>query len=163
MNYLTEFKIQQLRTRNLIAAIESIAMVTGAVIANMLIPQLLLNYVYTDTSMLTEAPAVFTYLPLVTYGIALAYFVYAMVTNFLRARQANTLEQELLLTDDCCGGSCGCGDCGDCGDNCESCDHSQDSEMSEAELLELEKIVDQALKPKKTAKTAKKKTSKKTK
>ena len=160
MNYLTEFKIQQLRTRNLIAAIESIAMVTGAVIANMLIPQLLLNYVYTDTSMLTEAPAVFTYLPLVTYGIALAYFVYAMVTNFLRARQANTLEQELLLTDDCCGGSCGCGDCGD---NCESCDHSQDSEMSEAELLELEKIVDQALKPKKAAKTAKKKTSKKTK
>ncbi len=157
MNYLTEFKIQQLRTKNLTAAVESIAAVTGAVVANMLIPQLLLKYVYVDTSTLLEAPAVFTYLPLVTYTLALAYFVYAMVGNFIRCRKANTLEQELSLTGGCCSDGC----CSDGSCNCED----GNEEISETELKELEKIVDEALKPttKKSTKTTKKKVAKKTK
>lgn len=157
MNYLTEFKIQQLRTKNLTAAVESISAVTGAVVANMLIPQLLLKYVYVDTSQLLEAPAVFTYLPLVTYSVALAYFVYAMIGNFLRNRKANALEQELALTGGCCSDGC-------CSDGSCDCDDSNE-EISDSELKELEKIVDAALKPntKKSTKAAKKKTSKKTK
>lgn len=155
MNYLTEFKIQQLRTKNLTAAVETIAVTMGAVVANMLIPQLLLQYVYTDPSAFgLEAPAVFTYMPLVTYGIALAYFVYAMVGNIMRCKKANVLEQELMLT----GGDC-------CSDG--TCCNSDEEEISEDELKELERIVDEALKPakkttkKKIAKTAKKKTAKK--
>lgn len=160
MNYLTEFKIQQLRTKNLTAATESIAMVVGAVVANMLVPQLLLKYVYTDTSALLEAPAIFTYFPLVTYTLAVVFFIYAMVGNFLRSRKASVLEQELYLSGDCC--SDGCCDGGDC--NCGH-DHG-DEEISDAELKELEKIVDEALKPKKemakkTAKASKKKSAKK--
>lgn len=143
MNYLTEFKIQQLRTKNLTAATESIAMVVGAVVANMLVPQLLLKYVYTDTSALLEAPAIFTYFPLVTYTVALVYFVYVMVGNFLRNRKAALLEQELYLSGDCCSDGCCTG--GDC--NCGH-DHGNE-EISDAELKELEKIVDEALKPKK--------------
>lgn len=156
MNYLTEFKIQQLRTKNLTAAVESIAMVTGAVVANMLAPQLLLKYVYTDTSAMLEAPAIFTNFPLATYSIALAYFIYAMVGNFIRNRKASVLEQELLLT----GGYCD--DCGDCS-NCDNCQHDGGEDISEDELKELERIVDEALKPsaktaKKTTKSSKKKT-----
>ena len=134
MNYLTEFKIQQLRTKNLTAAIESIAVVLGAVITNMLVPQLLIKYVY-DPTTLTEAPAIFELLPLITYGIALAYFAYAMVNNFLRSRKANNLEQELLVSGTCCSdGSC-------------SCEGEDGEEISEEELKELERIVDEALKP----------------
>ncbi len=157
MNYLTEFKIQQLRTKNLTAAVESISAVTGAVVANMLIPQLLLKYVYVDTTQLLEAPAVFTYLPLVTYSLALAYFAYAMVGNFIRCRKADALEQELALTGGCCSDGC-------CSDgSCNSDDTNE--EISETELKELEKIVDEALKPtaKKVTKTSKKKVAKKTK
>lgn len=147
MNYLTEFKIQQLRTKNLTAAVESIAMVLGAVVINMLVPQLLLKYVYTDQTAFLEAPAIFTYLPLVTYAIAVGYFFYAMVGNFIRSRKAAILEQELSLTGGCCsGGSCNCTD--------------DDTEISEAELKELEKIVDEALKPG-TKKTVQKSTKKK--
>lgn len=160
MNYLTEFKIQQLRTKNLTAAVETVAITMGAVMINMLVPQLLLKYVYTDpTAFGLEAPAVFTYLPLVTYAIALGYFFYAMVGNFVRCRKANALEQEFVLT----GGSCGDG-C--CGDGCCSTE-SQDEEISEDELKELERIVDEALKPAKKStkatakKTVKKKTAKK--
>ncbi|GIK83832.1 MAG: hypothetical protein BroJett025_04540 [Patescibacteria group bacterium] len=151
MNYLTEFKIQQLRTKNMTAAVESIAVVIGAVVANMLVPQLLLKYVYTDTSALLEAPAIFTYFPLVTYSLALAYFLYAMVSNFVRCRKADNLEKEFVLTGGCCG-DCGDGCCSD-GDHT----HGDDEEISEAELKELEKIVDEALKPKKAEKAASKK------
>ena len=148
MNYLTEFKIQQLRTKNLTAAVESIAMVLGAVVANMLIPQLLLQYVYTDTTTLLEAPAIFTYLPLATYAIALGYFLYAMGGNFVRSKKAAVLEQELTLTDGCCGDDSCCGS------------KEDDTEISEDELKELERIVDEALKPE-TKKTNKKNVSKK--
>lgn len=155
MNYLTEFKIQQLRTKNLTAAVESISIVMGAVITNMLAPQLLLKYVYTDTSALLEAPAIFTTLPLVTYSLALGFFLYAMVTNFMRSRKANVLEQELMLTTGaCCGESC---------DDAGSCCSGSEDEISEEELKELERIVDEALKPakKKATKTAKKGKAKK--
>jgi hypothetical protein len=155
MNYLSEFKIQQLRTKNLTLAVESISVVLGAVIANMLVPQLLIKYVYTDTSALLEAPAIFSLLPLVTYSIALAFIVFALVTNFMRSRKANVLEQELMLMDDCCGSEGSC------------CNDSDEEEISDKELQELERIVDEALKPskKKSTKTAsksKKKSVKKT-
>jgi len=151
MNYLSEFKIQQLRTKNIAAAVESIAVVVGAVVANMLVPQLLLKYVYTDTSQLLEAPPIFTYFPLVTYSLALAYFIYAMVGNFLRCRKANVLEQELYLT----GGNYGDNCCGNCG--------SDEEEITDDELKELEKIVDEALKPgkKSTSKATLKRSTKK--
>lgn len=147
MNHLNEFKIQQLRTKNLIAAVESVAMIMGAVIANMLIPQLLIKYVY-DPAVLVEAPAIFEYLPLITYSIGFGYFVFAMVSNFMRNRKLRALEQELYLT----GGSC-CSD-GTC---CSDTD-ADEEEISDEELKELERIVDEALKPaKKTATKATKK------
>ncbi len=145
MNYLTEFKIQQLRTKNLTAAVESVAVILGAVISNMLIPQLLIKYVY-DPTVLTEAPVIFEYLPLITYGIGLGYFLYAMISNFMRNRKLRVLEQELYLT----GGSC-------C--NNGSCCSDEEEEISDEELKELERIVDEALKPAKTTKKATKKSS----
>lgn len=146
MNYLTEFQIQQLRTKNLTAAVESIAVILGAVITNTLVPQLLLKYVY-DPTVLLEAPPIFEYLPLVTYSLGLLYVLYSLGGNFVRNRKIRTLEQELMLT----GGSC-------CSDG--NCCHD-DEEITEEELKELERIVDEALKPEK--KTAKKKTASKTK
>lgn len=151
MNYLTEFQIQQLRTKNLTAAVEAIVVVLGAVIANSLIPQLLLKYVY-DPTVLLEAPPVFEYLPLVTYTLGLLYVLYVLFTNFTRNRRIRTLEQELMLT----GGGC-------CSDG--SCCHD-DEEITEEELKELERIVDEALKPEKKSaakskKSAKSKTTKK--
>jgi len=150
MNYLTEFKIQQLRTKNLTAGVESIAITMGAVVVNMLVPQLLIKYVYTDPSAFgLEAPAIFTVLPLITYSVAMAYFVYAMVGNFVRNNKAKSLEQELMLTDGCCSdGSC--------------CSGSDEEEISDDELKELERIVDEALKPAKKTKAAKKTSTKKT-
>jgi len=152
-NYQTEFTIQQLRTKNLVKAVESLSVFVAAVIANMLIPQLLIKYIY-DPTKLVVAPPIFEYLPLFTYGLALLYFIFAMVGNFLRERNAKIMEKELSL-------SFGCTDGHYNGSCCDS-DNDKD-EISEKELKELEKIVDEALKPtKKTVKKTAKKTVKKT-
>ncbi|NCO12379.1 MAG: hypothetical protein COZ34_04355 [Candidatus Pacebacteria bacterium CG_4_10_14_3_um_filter_34_15] len=145
MSHQNGFAVQQLRTQNLVKGVESLSGFVAAVVANMLIPQLLIKYVY-DPTTLTVAPPVFEYLPLVTYGLALLYFVFAMVGNFRRERSARTMQKEMSLSSCCTDGSCA-----DC----------KDEEISEKELKELEKIVDQALKPTKkaTKKVAVKKSS----
>lgn len=144
MNYLTEFKIQQLRTKNLTLAVESISAITGAVVINMLVPQLLLKFVY-DPTTLVEAPAIFEILPLVTYSIAVLFFAYVMVSNFMRERKVAMLEQEMMIgADGCC--------CGDC--NCDN------EEINQEDLKELEKIVDEAIKPSKKVKASAKKAKK---
>lgn len=143
------FAIQQLRTKNLVKGVESLSGFVGAVVANMLIPQLLIKYVY-DPTKLVAAPPIFEYLPLVTYGLALGFFIFAMVGNFMRERSAKVMEKEMSLS---------------------SCCMDEEDDISEKELQEFEKIVDEALKPaKKTTRkpvvrkaSAKKKTTKKTK
>ncbi|MCB9812821.1 MAG: hypothetical protein H6772_00300 [Pseudomonadales bacterium] len=158
MNNKNQFAVQQLRTKNLNKGVETISIFVAAVVANMLVPQLLIRYVY-DPTLLTEAPPIFEYLPLVTYSIALAFFLYAMIGNLLREMKAKKMEIELSLY----AGDCTCGDCTD-----GKC--SKDDEISDDELKELEKIVDQALKPSKksstkkvTKKTTSRKSTKKTK
>ncbi|MBU0974616.1 hypothetical protein KKD03_02860 [Patescibacteria group bacterium] len=147
MSYQTEFAIQQLRTQNLVKGVESLSGFVAAVVANMLIPQLLIKYVY-DPTTLTVAPPIFEYLPLVTYGLALLYFVFAMAGNFIREKSARTMQKEASLLP-CCSD--------------RSCVDCTDDEISEKELKELEKIVDNALKPTKkaTRKVVAKKSSKK--
>lgn len=129
-------------------------MFIGSVIANMIIPQLLLKYVY-DANTLTVAPPIFEYLPLITYGISTAYFLYVLVANFLRERKIVLLEKEAALTH---------GGCGNC--NCSAdgaCCSDTDEAVSQEELMELERIVDEALQTKKPSKqtTKKSKSSKK--
>ena len=149
MKHQTGYAIQQLRTKNLVKGVESLSAFVAAVVANMLIPQLLLKYIY-DPTTLVAAPPVFEYLPLVTYTLALLYFVAAMIGTFRRERQAGKMEIEMNLS----AGNC-CSDSSCCSD---------EDDISEEELKELERIVDEALKPtKKTTKAAKKKTTVKSK
>jgi len=145
MKYQTEFNIQQLRTKNLVKSVQALTGFVGAVVANMVIPQLLLKYIY-DPTTLMEAPAIFELLPLVTYSLALIYFLYTLVSNFTSEREAKKLEREM---------------------NLYSNDEVDDGEITQEELKELEAIVEEALKPKKktkkVAKKSKKTVSKKTK
>lgn len=148
MNIQTEFKIQQLRTKNLVMAVQSIAVAVGAIIIAMILPQLIVRYILTEESIF-QYSAQLEYIPVVAYSFATLYFLYSMFTNFMRERKAAQLEK--TLDEECSG----CSDeaCG-CEDGC--CD-----EISEEELAKLEEIVNETVKPakksnKKTAKKAKK-------
>jgi hypothetical protein len=147
MKHKNYFSVQQLRTRNLIKSVESISVIAAAIIINMLAPQLLIRYVY-DPSTLIAPPPVFEYLPLVTYSIAVIYFLVAMTGNFLRERKARKLEREMILYSGCCSEA-----------NCKCGHENSDDDITDEELKELERIVDEALKPEK--KTTKRKPAKK--
>ena len=141
-------QLADLRMQNLIRAVQSIMVFTAAIIANAFLPQIIITYMYTQEQLLTltEQPRILELLPLITFGLAAAYFVYTVIANVMNNRKAAVISQEIAV------GGC-------CGDSCCSDDGSE--ELSESELQELESIVEEALTPKKSAKSAKK-TAKKT-
>lgn len=107
-----KFKISQLRKDKMIAGIESISVFIFALFISVFLPNLLMQYVYTDPN-LTALPPVVQYTPLVAFVVAVGYFLYAMIGNMTRMMTIKKLEKELaesyLMDDGCCGGACSCG------------------------------------------------------
>ena len=140
MKHHTQFTISQLRATNQQRLLESIAVFVAALFTSAFLPQLLVQYVYSQEQLMTETPVIFEYLPAITFGVGILYFLFAIITNLMRSRQIKQLATELNL--ECCGGGCH--------------DHGMDEEpLSEQELQELEEIVEQAIaeSEKKPAKT----------
>jgi hypothetical protein len=136
-----EFKIQQLRLDKVILAIESIAMVIGALFTIAILPQLLLQYVY-DAATLTAEPPLLTYIPVVGFAIAAIYFVYATVMIVMKKLRINAYEKELnelrLMVDE---------------DGCE-CGHDHGHHHHEMEDMS-EYMEEEVVKPARKSKTKK--------
>lgn len=132
-------ELADLRMQNLTRAVQSVMVFAGAIFVNAFLPQLYITYMYTQEELLTltQQPKVLELLPLVTFTIAMVYFLYVVVTSFANNKKAANLKEEIALGGGCCGGGC--------------CDDSSE-ELSESELKELESIVEEALKPQKSAK-----------
>jgi hypothetical protein len=117
------FQISQLRQDKVIYAVESIAVFIFSLFTSAFLPNLLMQYVFTDPK-LTELPAVVQYTPVVAFFVGVAYFLYAMFGNLGRLSKIKKLEAELadvVLTDgECCG----------------ECDHHHD-EMSSSHSVGL--------------------------
>lgn len=110
----TQFKIDQLRKDKMIFGIEAIAVFLLAIFVVVFLPSLLFQYVYANAQ-LTAEPAVITYIPVVAFGGAVLFFLYAAFGNWMRMMKIKRLEREmeteLLMNDDC-----HCGHCKDDGD-----------------------------------------------
>lgn len=148
MNHYTQFKIEQLRAKNLARLMESILAFLGALFVTALLPSILVRYVYSPEQLMQQPPALLEYIPIASFAVAFGYLVFAAVGNMKREKTARELEKQLELT----GGHMGC-EC-DCGDH---------DMVSDEELKELEAIVDEALSESKTAAAAKKDSAKKSK
>lgn len=123
-----QFKIDQMRKQNMTSAIESIAVFLLAIATTIYLPSLLIQYVYANQQ-LTAEPALLTYIPLVSYGIATLFFLYAMINNIMRMMKIKSLEKELELVDfehDGC-----------------NCDHDHDHDHHEhVEMFDLSEAMD---------------------
>lgn len=100
------FKISQLRQDKVIYATESIAVFIFSLLLASFLPNLLMQYVFTDPN-LTQLPVVVEYSPVAAFVIGMGYFFYAMYGNMKRLAQIKKLEKELdtLIAagaDDCC-------------------------------------------------------------
>ena len=137
----TQFQIQQLRALNQQKLLEAIVVLFTAIFITALLPSLLLEYMYAD-QVLTEAPPLLKYLPLVCFAIGILYDVYVFAGNFARSKKIESLENSLMMSD------------------APSMETSDDEELKELEALVDQAIADQSKKPK-TSRSAKRGTSKK--
>jgi hypothetical protein len=120
-----QFKIDQLRQDKIIFAVESISVFIFCLFISIFLPNLLIRYVYTDPNMV-EAPKIFDYIPVFSFGLGTLYFIYMIVSNISRFMQVKKLEQELEVVvanhEDTC----------DCGH-----DHSHHGSSSKSESVGL--------------------------
>lgn len=158
-------KISHLRQRSMVATLEAVLVLFGALLAIAVLPTLLLRYFY-DTSTLVESPKILEYIPVGAFVLAAFYFFRALIGNMRREKQVSQLMVELDNCDDCCGDCCSTDEKG------EGADEDWDEDLKELEelLAEVEaeeksekKSTKKASKPAKAAKVAKsaKKASKK--
>lgn len=155
-----QFKIDQLRKDKMIYILETLSVFVLALFVTAFLPQLIFQYVYANAQ-LTAEPAVFQYITPAAFGVAVLFFLYAMITNIGRARKIRSLEKELELmemNDDCCGGNCGCGGHGNSGWSFENDLLNDDMEDMEVEVIDFseEKAAKPAKKTTKKSKTTKK-------
>lgn len=122
------FKISQLRQDKVIYATESIAVFIFSLLLATFLPNLLMQYVFTDPN-LTQLPTVVEYSPVAAFVIGMGYFFYAMYGNMKRLGQIKKLEKELDAV--VAQGQEGC---------CGNCDHDHDDASSESLGLLAEKM-----------------------
>jgi len=148
MTHNLDFKIATLQQENTNRLLESLVIFIAAFFVVALLPQLLVRYLYADAQLL-EAPKALELIPVVSFAFASAYFVFAMITNFLRSLQMKKMQAEMEAACEtydmsCCNDSGDCGDCDNCGDcsNCDSCKSDDcDCNHGENNKMELEKLV----------------------
>lgn len=137
----TQFQIQQLRALNQQKLLEAIVVLFTAIFITALLPSLLLEYLYAD-QVLTEAPPLLKYLPLICFAVGILYDVYVFAGNMTRSRKIADLENVSMMSDT------------------TDMETTDDEELKELEALVDQAIADQSKKPK-TSRSAKRGTSKK--
>lgn len=133
-----QYKVQQLRMTNQEKVLEGILALLTAIFITALLPSLLLQYLYAD-QMLTEAPPLLNYLPVVTFGAGVLYLLYVIMGNVMRSQEIARLEREMMMSADA---------------------STMDSSSNDTELEELEALVDEALATQTSKTTSKKGSSK---
>jgi hypothetical protein len=130
-----QFQVKSLRAENAQRVSESIMVSFIATLTMIVLPQLLMQYVYANAQLM-EVPKVVEYTPVICYAVAAAYTIFAIVTNMIRTKKIKQLEQDLAFA----AGS----------------DSDMNMGVNEAELKELEKMVDEAISSQPAKKSTKK-------
>lgn len=134
-----QFQIKSLRAQNMQRVMEAIMVTFIATLTMIVLPQFLIQYVYASSQLLA-VPKPVEYTPIVCFAVAVAYTIYAVVTNMGRAKKIKQLEQDLAFA--------------------AGTEADMSMGVDEAELKELEKMVDEAI-SKPAKKTTRKSTTKK--
>lgn len=91
---MLQFKINQLRQKNIQTTIEVVGILVLSVVVTVLLPQLLFQYFYADKQ-LTAEPVELRVIPAVAFGVGLLFAIYGYVANFLRERKIIALTHEM--------------------------------------------------------------------
>lgn len=91
---MSQFKIAQLRQKNIQTSGEVVGVLVLSVFVTVLLPQLLFQYFYADKQ-LTAEPAELRAIPAIAFGVGLLFALYGFIANFLRERKIIALTHEM--------------------------------------------------------------------
>ncbi|HYD35491.1 MAG TPA: hypothetical protein VD999_05465 [Vitreimonas sp.] len=140
-NSSIHFKVEQLRQKSLLKTVESVAVFFFSIFVTAFLPNLLIRYVYANQQ-LFEQPKLLEYIPTVSFVLAVAYFLFAMIGNLLREMKAQKLEKEAESMVGC--------DCEDC--DCGSHDSHMTMMPESASVNELSAALKKSSRGRKTSK-----------
>lgn len=118
---LHKFQIQYLRQKNIQALMESLVIMVGALFIAVLLPQVLVRFLYANQQLYAE-PLLLQLIPAIALVVGVLQLLITFVGNFMRSRRLVKLEKTMI---------------------------DQVNQMTtgidQSELMELEKLVDSAL------------------
>lgn len=148
----TQFTISKLQQDNNSKLLEALVVFIASFFGIALLPQLLVRYVYANQPLL-ETPMALEIIPVVFFAIAIGYFAFVIVGNFIRSNRIKLMERDLMERGDCC-----------CGGDCHSDDMSDIEELVkevEASMPATAELSEALKKSSKTATSSKKKSNRK--
>lgn len=89
------FQVQYLRQQSTQRMIEALTLFVGALFITALLPSLLVRYVYAGQPLL-EQPPLLDVIPVVSFIIAVFYFIFAVAGNIMREMKIRGLEAQLM-------------------------------------------------------------------
>lgn len=92
-----QFEIQSEQNNRLVAAVEAFLISFFAIITALLLPQLLFQFLMQNPDFNPNQSALLNNIPVVAYGVATFFVLYALLGNFLRVRRIRQLKQDLEL------------------------------------------------------------------
>ncbi len=95
VHYL-KFKINQLLQEKMILILETIAIFILALFVSIFLPQLLFQFLYSKQQ-LTAEPALLQYIPVISFSVAILYFLYATISVVLKKLKVVQLQKELTM------------------------------------------------------------------
>lgn len=129
MNSSLQFEISDLRQQNIQRLLETVGVILAAFIIASLLPNILLQYVYTDqAALMTGTPPFWLQNgSMVILGFGVLYFLYSAIMVFSGSRKIAVLKQQLSMV------------------GASATFSPKELAAQEKELAELEKMVDEAL------------------
>jgi len=95
MNSSHQFQVRYLRAISSQRMLEATTVFLAALFVSALLPSLLIRYAYAGQT-LFEQPPILDVIPVVSFVIAIGYFLFAVVGNVMREMQIRRLEREMM-------------------------------------------------------------------
>lgn len=92
-----QFEIQSEQNNRLVAAVEAFLISFFAIITALLLPQLLFQFLMQNPDFNPNQSSLLNNIPVISYGVATFFVLYALLGNFLRVRRIRQLKQDLEL------------------------------------------------------------------
>lgn len=99
MNSTLQFEINELRQQNIQQLLAAIGLILTSLIVASLLPNLLLQYVYTDQAALMSGTPPFWLQngSMIVFGVGVIYFLYVAIVTFMNSRKIAMLKQQLSM------------------------------------------------------------------